>query len=99
MFGAFLAQNLEFTPHEEEFTAQACSWAVNSSLLPKIVAQGVLSPNVQVYKSYLSLRGNLEGFWGLKTPLNGVHGPRVFLGHKHIILSLFYDLNRNLHAI
>nr|KAJ0190841.1 hypothetical protein LSAT_V11C800389160 [Lactuca sativa] len=40
---------------------------------------------------------NLEGFWGLKTPLKGVHGPRVFLGCKHIIFPLFDVLNTNLH--
>ena len=98
MFGAFLAQNLEFTPHEGEFMAKACSWAVNSCLLFKNLFQGVLSPNMQAKKSYLSLRGNLAGFWGLKTPINGVYGPRVFLGRKHIILSLFYVLNSNLQA-
>ena len=41
---AFLTLELEFTPQEEEFTAQISSWAVNSSLLPKMLVQGVLSP-------------------------------------------------------
>ena len=32
--GILTLQN-EFTPHDMEFTAQACSWAVNSCLLSK----------------------------------------------------------------
>ena len=35
--GILTLQN-EFTPHDMEFTAQACSWAVNSCLLFKIHA-------------------------------------------------------------
>ena len=59
---------------------------------------GVLSSYMQVYKSYLSPRSDLEGFWGFKTPLMGVYGPRVLLGHKHMIWPLLDVLNTNLHV-
>ena len=75
----WLSNTLEFVLLSSfwEFTAQALSLAVNSSKSPKNHVSIVQMLIPRSYNSYLSHRGDLEGFKGMKNPINMSLRPKL----------------------